>query len=112
MFSVSTLIIAMNLKMDGFNGLALGAWGAVQATAAGLSIAAGGMLRDGTALLGQTGSLGPVFKSSVASYNIVYHLEIFLLFGTLIALGPLVRRLQSLSQSSHSSTIGLAELPG
>jgi BCD family chlorophyll transporter-like MFS transporter len=46
LFAVSTLHIAMSLNAGEYRGLALGAWGAVQATAAGLGIAAGGILRD------------------------------------------------------------------
>jgi MFS transporter, BCD family, chlorophyll transporter len=112
LFSVSTLIIAMNLKMDDFNGLALGAWGAVQATTAGLSIALGGLLRDMMASLGQTGALGAFFKSPVVAYNTVYNLEVVLLFGTLVALGPLVRRLQSsIPSNTQSHAIGLADMP-
>jgi MFS transporter, BCD family, chlorophyll transporter len=109
LFSVSTLIIAMNLKIEPFNGLALGAWGAVQATAAGLSIALGGLLKDGTTFLRHIDALGPVFQSPVTPYNIVYQFEVLLLFGTLIILGPLVQRHNF---SSHKpSTIGLADLP-
>jgi len=41
---------------------------------------------------------------------VVFHLEIYLLFVVLIALGPLVRRRSGHSPSPHP--IGLAELPG
>jgi MFS transporter, BCD family, chlorophyll transporter len=117
LFAVSTLIIAMNLNIENYNGLALGAWGAVQATSAGLSIATGGLLRDGIASLGQTGALGSFFKSPYVSYNFVYCFEVALLFGTLVALGPLVRRLSTYvlpipSHPTRSRAIGLAELPG
>jgi BCD family chlorophyll transporter-like MFS transporter len=37
------------------SGLALGAWGAVQATAAGLAIALGGFIRDGVSQHSQRG---------------------------------------------------------
>ena len=46
LFAVGTLTAAMALARDGESGLALGAWGAVQATAAGVAIALGGVLRD------------------------------------------------------------------
>jgi hypothetical protein len=46
LFSVGTLTAAMALARSGTSGLALGAWGAVQATCAGLAIALGGILRD------------------------------------------------------------------
>jgi BCD family chlorophyll transporter-like MFS transporter len=65
------------------SGLALGTWGSVQAMAAGTAIAFGGILRD---------TVGVYSGSAAAGYDAVYTLEIVLLFVTLIALGPLVRR--------------------
>jgi BCD family chlorophyll transporter-like MFS transporter len=57
LFAVSTLTVAMSLEKPGQIGLALGAWGAVQATAAGVSIAVGGALRDVvTSMNGASGS--------------------------------------------------------
>ena len=48
LFAVSTLTIAMSLPLSlgAGRGLALGAWGAAQATAGGLGVALGGGLRD------------------------------------------------------------------
>jgi MFS transporter, BCD family, chlorophyll transporter len=116
LFAVTTLVIAMNLEHGGLNGMALGAWGGMQATAAGISIALGGLLRDGIAAAGQSGSLSAFFKSSVVAYNAVYYIEVILLFATLVALGPLVRRLQDLRlpspHTNRPNAIGLAELPG
>ena len=48
----------MALARDGQSGLALGAWGAVQATAAGVAIALGGILRDCVSALAAQGALG------------------------------------------------------
>jgi len=90
-FAVGTLIAAMSLGGEDEKGLALGAWGAVQATAAGLAIATGGALRDVTTHLAVSGRLGPALTEPVTGYGAVYHLEILLLFAALIALGPLVR---------------------
>lgn len=110
-FSVATLTAAMGLQVQEHNGLALGAWGAVQATAAGLAIAAGGGLRDVVSALAQQGALGSALGSPAVGYSFVYHLEIGLLFATLVAVGPLVR------SGSHTRTptgqrLGLAEMPG
>jgi MFS transporter, BCD family, chlorophyll transporter len=60
LFSVSTLTAAMTMPTDGLagRGLALGAWGAAQATAAGLAIALGGGIRDAVNHLALSGSLG------------------------------------------------------
>ena len=91
LFLVGTLAGAMDASRAGRNGLALGTWGAVQAFAAGASIATGGLLRDGVAWLGAHGRLGDVLRSPAAGYQAVYVLEIALLFATLVALGRLVR---------------------
>ena len=46
LFSVGMLIAAMEIPEQDLTGMVLGAWGAVQATAAGLSMALGGIVRD------------------------------------------------------------------
>jgi BCD family chlorophyll transporter-like MFS transporter len=90
-FSVGTLAGAMARERNGESGLALGAWGAVQATSAGLAIALGGAVRDGITGLAVRGSLGPAMTGAATGYSVVYHIEIALLFATLVAVGPLVR---------------------
>jgi BCD family chlorophyll transporter-like MFS transporter len=52
----------------------------------------GGALRDLVSQLGAAGSLGAAFAEPAASYSVVYHIELLLLFVTLVAVGPLVRR--------------------
>ncbi len=81
LFAHGTLTATMQMAPPEQIGLALGAWGAVQATAAGVGMAAGGLVRDGVAL----GS------SSVMGYSAVYGLEMVLLLLTLWAMGPLIR---------------------
>jgi BCD family chlorophyll transporter-like MFS transporter len=110
LFSVGTLTAAMNLDSRGQNGLALGAWGAVQASAAGIAIAAGGALRDVISGLAAQGALGPALSGPSVGYSFVYHLEIALLFATLVAIGPLVRWTKNGTRAS--SKFGLAEFPG
>jgi MFS transporter, BCD family, chlorophyll transporter len=98
LFSVGTLTATMALAGVGAqSGLALGAWGAVQATCAGSAIMLGGLMRD-------------VMVTPAAGYISVYSCEIVLLLGTLIALGPLVR-ISSASPSSSAKPFGLAEFP-
>ena len=109
-FSVSCLISAMKLEVDGYTGLALGTWGAVQATAMGLGIALGGILRDGVSTLVTFGFLGDTFSPEAAGYLAVYHVEIFLLFFVLILIGPLVQTSKSTVQKTDSK-FGLAEFP-
>jgi BCD family chlorophyll transporter-like MFS transporter len=110
LFAVSTLVIAMGLEKDGCAGLALGAWGAVQATAGGVAIALGGAIRDGVETLAAHGWLGSAMSEPQVAYSVVYHLEIALLFGTLIAIGPLVR--PSGAHRPSGQRFGLAEFPG
>ena len=90
-FSVGTLAGAMARERNGESGLALGAWGAVQATCAGLAIAMGGALRDVVTSLATHGSLGAGLAGAATGYGFVYYIEIILLFATLVAIGPLVR---------------------
>lgn len=111
LFGVGTLIAAMSLGEDTDNGLVLGAWGAVQATAMGLAVGLGGGLRDGVASLAAHGALGPALTGPAVGYGAVYLLEIVLLFATLVAIGPLVR--SGLGQEHGvCSRFGLAQIPG
>lgn len=112
LFFVSTLTAAMALPSESKDGrlgggLVLGAWGAAQATAAGLSIAFGGSLRDAVAHL----AAGSALDTPAFGYTFVYHTEIALLFGNLIVLGPLVRTRLLTEQSTPTQKIGLADFP-
>ena len=111
LFSVGMLVNAMTYGDGRLSGLALGAWGAVQATSAGVAMALGGLLRDGVDALAQSGRLGEVLQSPVTGYSFVYHLEMYMLLTVLIALGPMARRGMNRVPSS-STRFGLAELPG
>jgi BCD family chlorophyll transporter-like MFS transporter len=112
LFAVGTLTVAMGLKSDDGTGLALGAWGAVQASAAGVAIAAGGGLRDVFGALAADGRLGPVLTGPATGYGVVYHIELLLLFATLVAIGPLVRSARGGARNAPSTRFGLAEFPG
>ena len=111
LFSVGTLLCAMSLRSHD-NGLALGAWGAVQATAAGLAIALGGAAANAVGALATQGLLGAALTSPATGYMFVYHVEILLLFAALIAMGPLVRVRTSQPDAHAGSRLGLAEMPG
>jgi BCD family chlorophyll transporter-like MFS transporter len=110
LFAVGTLIAAMEMADGGHSGLALGAWGAVQATAYGVAIAFGGALRDIITHIAAEGGFGPVLMGPSVGYAAVYHLEIFLLFATLIAIGPLVSHGGG-NRARSTSRFGIAELP-
>ena len=111
LFSVGTLLAAMALSKSD-NGLALGAWGAMQATAAGLAIALGGTASNVIGELAAQGAMGPALDSPATGYLFVYHIEIALLFAALVAVGPLTRRRSRESRHDASARLGLAELPG
>ncbi|RBP11344.1 BCD family chlorophyll transporter-like MFS transporter [Roseiarcus fermentans] len=87
LFGHGTLTATMNLAPKGQTGLALGAWGAVQASAAGVAIALGGVIRDSVAGLVSGTAFG-----AAAGYDVVYGIEIVLLLVTLVLMFPLIRR--------------------
>jgi BCD family chlorophyll transporter-like MFS transporter len=86
LFGHGTLTATMQFAPAGQSGLALGAWGAVQASAAGLAIAAGGVIRD----LVAHGTAPGVFGAA-GGYDAVYSLETLLLVVTLVTMIPLLR---------------------
>lgn len=112
LFTVGTLTAAMDLNRTEMNGLAVGAWGAVQATAAGLAIAAGGIFRDILLSLSERGLLGAALSGPEAGYIVVYHVEIAILFLTMATLGRLVAPGGIPAATPARSRFGLAELPG
>jgi BCD family chlorophyll transporter-like MFS transporter len=113
LFAHGTLTACMRLAPVGKIGLALGTWGAVQASAAGAATAAGGALRDGVGALASSGALGQALVGPATGYTFVYLVEILLLFATMAAIGPLVRFLPDARPELRPSTkLGLAEFPG
>jgi len=111
LFAVSTLTAAVEIAGNSENGIALGAWGAVQATAIGSGIALGGGLRDFVNSLSVHGHLGPALTGPAAGYGVVYGLEIVLLFATLAVSGPLARPIRSV-RPVPGSRFGLDQMPG
>jgi BCD family chlorophyll transporter-like MFS transporter len=86
LFGHGTLTATMNFAPPGQAGLALGAWGAVQASAAGVAIALGGIARDVVAGLAPHDLLG-----AATGYDFVYGVEIVLLVAALLTMVPLLR---------------------
>ncbi len=82
LFGHGTLTATMNLAPKGQTGLALGAWGAVQASAAGIAITLGGVIRD---------LVAHNTNSSLVGYRTVYIVEICMLVMTIIAMLPLIK---------------------
>jgi BCD family chlorophyll transporter-like MFS transporter len=110
MFSVGTLTAAMGIDPGRRSGLALGAWGAVQATAGGVAIALGGVIRDIVSSVAANGTLGPALASPATGYGAVYYLEILLLFAALAAIGPLARYAGA-EETEQPTRFGLAQMP-
>jgi len=93
LFGHGTLTATMNLAPPGQSGLALGAWGAVQATAAGIAIAASGIVRD---------VIDSIYQAPIG-YNTVYCVEIAMLFITIITMTPLMRKNPQIGHQSNIS---------
>lgn len=97
LFGHGTLTATMNHAPDEQRGLALGAWGAVQASAAGLAVALGGVIRDLVASAASRHPLLPSIGASATGYTAVYAIEVFLLAVTIVFMTGLVRRAPPLS---------------
>lgn len=109
LFSVGTMTAVMELSQDGNSGIALGAWGAVQATTAGVAISFGAIVRDIGSALAVSGYLGDGLSDAAIGYLVVYHIEIGLLFVTLAAVGPLVNA--GHADKTARAKFGLSEFP-
>ncbi|MDG3039951.1 PucC family protein [Roseicyclus marinus] len=96
LFGHGTLTATMRSAPRAQVGLALGAWGAVQATAAGIAVALGGILRD--LILGLPGSGG--FRPE-APYTPVFALEFALLLTAVAAIFAVRRKQARLSQTAN-----------
>ena len=97
LFGHATLTSTMRMAPRGQNGLALGTWGAVQATAAGLGVALAGIVRDGIlATASETDAQTP--------YNAVFAIEIiFLLIACTILLPAAVRKVRPRAENAKAT---------
>ena len=108
LFSVGTLLKVMGLPQHGEHGLALGAWGAVQATSAGIAMAVAGAIRDGvSAALGASGGSAMDSQHSLG-YVAAYGVAIVGLFVLLVVLGPLTAKRRA---DVRPVPFGIAEFP-
>lgn len=101
LFSHGTLTATMRMAPKEQTGLALGAWGAVQATAAGIAIAIGGIIRDVIVNTPDADWFG-----TGTGYVAVFGLEIALLALTLVAVYPL--RFGKLANGPGSGMVSLS----
>jgi BCD family chlorophyll transporter-like MFS transporter len=88
LFGHGTLTATMNLAPKEQAGLALGAWGAVQATAAGLGVALGAPVRD----IAAANPALVAAHGAAAGYVPVFLIEIALLLAALATMIPLLAR--------------------
>jgi MFS transporter, BCD family, chlorophyll transporter len=108
LFSVGTLLRVMSLPHKGESGLALGAWGAVQATSAGIAMAVAGAIRDGVTSAEMRGAVSVTDASHSLGYVATYLLAIVGLFVLLIVLGPLTAKRRA---DVRPIPFGIAEFP-
>lgn len=111
LFAVGTLMAAMSQSRDDSAGLALGAWGAVQASATGIAMAIGGGLRDFIRHLAASGNFGPGYDGSSIGYVAVYAIEVILLFAAIAVIGPLAQH-QKQGERKPIARFGITESPG
>ncbi len=95
LFGHGTLTATMRAAPRDQIGLALGAWGAVQTTAAGIAIAAGGVIRD-VVMAAHSGA-----DTSADAYIPVFAIEAGLLVLAVIVAVPLLRRPKEVTQGLH-----------
>lgn len=111
LFSVCMLTSAMSLANSSDSGIALGAWGAVSATATAFALALGGALKDFAEWLAHSGWLGKTLDSEAFGYSFVYHIEILMLFATLVVLGPIASLSNRPNTQDEERKFGLAAFP-
>ena len=100
LFWHSTLTATMNRAAPDQVGLALGAWGAVQATVAGVAIAIAGVTRDVVKIIiGPEGTLFG-FDQVASGYIAVFAIEVLFLLATIVAIVPLIRHASAKGEGS------------
>jgi BCD family chlorophyll transporter-like MFS transporter len=88
LFSHGTLTSTMQHASLEQTGLALGAWGAVQATSAGVAVALGALGRDAVGAFATHGWLGSSMTNPSIGYGFIYSAEALMLMVTaVLALG-------------------------
>jgi BCD family chlorophyll transporter-like MFS transporter len=87
LFGHATLTATMRSAPKDRVGLALGAWGAAQATSAGVGVAMAGIVRDVI-----VGIQGPVGNAAHAPYNVVFIIEALSLMAAILVIWPIARQ--------------------
>lgn len=100
-FGHATLTATLRATDKDRVGLALGAWGAVQATSAGIGIALAGIVRD--LIVG----LGPKSGSNAETpYNVVFSIEILCLILAFLVALPLIKERQTATHRNRNPAVG------
>lgn len=105
MFGHGTLTVTMNRAPREQAGLALGAWGAVQATSAGVAVALGGLLSDIVSALAAQGWFGRALALPVTGYAFVYAVEMAMLALTVLVMRSLVGDTRRLLMGPHGTRL-------
>ncbi|WP_319638903.1 PucC family protein [Rhodobacter sp. Har01] len=100
LFGHGTLTMTIRLAPKQQIGLALGVWGAVQTTSAGLAIAAGGVLRDAMLSSGSRGA------DAASPYVAVFTVEAVLLVAALLVAVPLWRSGRKAAAQPVNAAVG------
>lgn len=99
LFGHSTLTATMRSAPKDQIGLALGTWGAAQATAAGVGAALAGIVRDIV-----VGLQGPTGTIAHTPYNTVFMIEVVSLFAVLFVIWPMARRVSNRIDINNTNT--------
>lgn len=107
LFGHGTLTATMRAAPPEQIGLSLGAWGAVQTTAAGAAVALGGLIRDVMIVAPVAGAEGAALAgpAAAAPYLPVFGLEAGLLLLALIVAWPLRRKRIDTGQGAATSRV-------
>ncbi|MFK7835473.1 MAG: PucC family protein [Sulfitobacter sp.] len=102
LFGHATLTATMRAAPKERVGLALGAWGAAQACAAGIGVALAGIVRDViVGLQSQTGN------DVATPYNVVFSIEAISLLAAILVLWPMARHMTNKIEINNSNPKGV-----
>lgn len=102
LFGHATLTATMRAAPRERIGLALGAWGAAQACAAGVGVALAGIVRDVI-----VGLQGPAGNAVHTPYNVVFTIEAISLLAAILVIWPMAKRLSKRTEIDNSNTKGV-----
>lgn len=112
LFGHGTLTATMQFAPKDQVGLALGAWGAVQATGAGIAMALGGIIRDVVVALGSPDIPLIGLGGAASGYVVVYLIELVLMVVTIVVMLPLMRQGRPSPGPGQQSMRGGQEIRG